>query len=78
MNFTWDAKRVLLGTLQHLEGTRKENPDMLSNGKKRREKMKRIKPYISKEINNSSLKSPKSTKDINHFLVKPINREESE
>jgi len=52
VNFTWDAKRVLLGTLQHLEGTRKENPDMLSNGKKRREKKKRIKPNISEETNN--------------------------
>ena len=72
------CKRVLLGTPQHLEGTRKENPSMLSNGKKRREKKKRIKPNISEETNNSSLKSPNSTKDINHFVVKPINREESE
>jgi len=39
---------------------------------------KRIKSNISEETNNSSLKSPNSTKDINHFVVKPINREESE
>jgi len=52
VNFTWDAKRVLLKTLQHLEGTRKENPEKLSNGKKRSKKKKRIKPNISEETNN--------------------------